>query len=279
MNSSQTWRLIITEAAPGSWNMAVDETIALLSARGATPPTLRFYRWNPPTVSLGRHQPVDEIDLDEVRRRGWGVVRRPTGGRAILHTDELTYSIAGPVDHPLLQGPVLDVYRRLSEGLLLGLQRLGLEAVKAPPSARARDVSAACFEVPSAYEISVQGKKIIGSAQRRASGFVLQHGSLPLFGDVTRLVEVMTFTDEGARQAFRTHLAGRATTLEAALGRRVSFWEAATAIVDGLNSALGLDFTEDDLTPEELAMAQEIEQSKYASPDWTMRFTRSPLQA
>ncbi len=275
MNSSQTWRLIITEAAPGSWNMAVDETIALLSARGATPPTLRFYRWSPPTVSLGRHQPVDEIDLEEVRRRGWGVVRRPTGGRAILHTDELTYSIAGPVDHPILQGPVLDVYSRLSEGLLLGLQRLGLEAVKAPSSARARDVSAACFEVPSAYEISVHGKKIIGSAQRRASGFVLQHGSLPLIGDVTRLVEVMSFADEGARQAFRTHLAGRATTLEAALGRRVSFWEAATAIVDGLNSALDLDFEEAELTPEELAMAQDIEQSKYASPEWTLRVSRS----
>ncbi len=275
MNSSQTWRLIITEAAPGSWNMAVDETIALLSARGVVPPTLRFYRWSPPTVSLGRHQPVEEIDLDEVARRGWGVVRRPTGGRAILHTDELTYSIAGPAEHPILQGPVLDVYHRLSEGLLLGLRRLGLDVVKAPPSARARDVSAACFEVPSAYEISVHGKKIIGSAQRRASGFVLQHGSLPLYGDVTRLVEVMTFADEGERQAFRAHLAERATTLQSALGRRVSFWEAAAVIVDGLNSALDLDFEEAELTPEELAMAQDIEQSKYASPEWTQRVSRS----
>ena len=255
--------------------MAVDEAIARIAARDNTPPTLRFYQWRPPTVSLGRHQPIEDIDLAELERRGWGIVRRPTGGRAILHTDELTYSIAGPATDPILNAPVLDVYNRISDGLLLGLQRLGVDATKAPASARAQDASAACFEVPSAYEISIHGKKIIGSAQRRTAGYVLQHGSLPLRGDITRLVDVMVFEREMQRQAFRQHLAERATTLEAALGRHVSFWEAATVLLDGLNTALGVDFEEGELTPEELAMAREIEQEKYASPTWTRRISRS----
>ncbi len=269
-----TWRLIITDPANGSWNMAVDEAIARMAADGHVPPTLRFYRWRPPTVSLGRHQPVEDIDEKALIARGWGLVRRPTGGRAILHTDELTYSIAGPADDPILQGAILDVYNRISQGLLLGLQRLGVAVEKAPPTARAGDVSAACFEVPSAYELSIRGRKIIGSAQRRASGYVLQHGSLPLHGDVTRLVEVMTFDREEEREAFRRHLAARATTLEAELGRRVSFWEAAAVLVDGLNTALGVDFEESQLTPEEQDLARQIEAEKYATDAWTRRISR-----
>ena len=259
--------------------MAVDEAIAMRSARSDSPPTLRFYQWRPAAVSLGRHQPVEDIDLARAQARGWDLVRRPTGGRAILHIDELTYSIAGPADEPRLQGPVLDVYNRISHGLLLGLRRLGVAAEKAPASQRAgRDVSPACFEVPSAYEISVGEQKLIGSAQRRAGGYVLQHGSLPLSGEITRLVDVMAFEDESQREAFRAHLAGRATTLEAAAGRTVSFWEAAALLVDGLNSVLEVDFEESELSPEELALAREIEAEKYGTDAWTRRVTRTAAQ-
>ena len=260
--------------------MAVDEAIATLSARGDVPPTLRFYQWRPAAVSLGRHQPVEDMDLARVQGRGWDIVRRPTGGRAILHIDELTYSIAGPAHDPHLQGPVLDVYNLISHGLLLGLRRLGVAAEKAPADQRAgRDVSPACFEVPSAYEISVGNQKLIGSAQRRAGGYVLQHGSLPLHGDITRLVEVMVFEDEAQREAFRAHLAQRATTLESALRRRASFWEAATALLDGLNSVLEVDFDEQSLTPAELSLARQIEAEKYGSDVWTRRVTHTAATA
>ncbi|NOX63342.1 MAG: lipoate--protein ligase family protein [Chloroflexi bacterium] len=251
--------------------MAVDQAIALMSASGHSPPTLRFYQWRPPTVSLGRHQALSEIDLARVRELGYDLVRRPTGGRAILHIDELTYSIAGPKDEPRLAGAVLDSYNRISQGLVLGLQRLGVDAVKAPASQRAGpDVSAVCFEVPSAYEILVAGKKIIGSAQSRRAGYILQHGSLPLQGDVTRLVEALALSP-AERLALREAVSARATTLEAVMGRHVSFWEAAVALIDGLTSALDMELEEGDLTAEEIELAQRLQREIYANPDWLAR--------
>ncbi|MCB0235394.1 MAG: hypothetical protein KDG58_14505, partial [Anaerolineae bacterium] len=107
------WRLLVTPPAGGAWNMAVDEAIAVHAGRGDVPPTLRFYQWQPACVSLGRHQPLADIDMARCAALGYDLVRRPTGGRAILHTDELTYSVAGPQDDPALAGAVLDSYLRL----------------------------------------------------------------------------------------------------------------------------------------------------------------------
>jgi len=267
-----TWRLLVTPPAPGAWNMAVDEAIALLAAKGAGRTTLRFYQWQPGAVSLGRHQPSADIDRKAVQERGYGLVRRPTGGRAILHVDELTYSIAGSASDELLSGAVLDTYNRLSEGLVLGLRRLGLDAEKAPGTTRTGpDVSAACFEVPSAYELCVGPAKIMGSAQSRRAGYVLQHGSLPLRGDITRLVDVLVVSDESERASLSATLASRATTVEKALGRQVTFWEAATLLIDGLSSALGVDFYEGELSAGEVELAQKLEAETYGNPVWLDR--------
>ncbi len=267
-----TWRLLITEAASGPWNMAVDEAIATLAARGESPPTLRFYQWQPATVSLGRHQPLAEIASDRLRRHGYGIVRRPTGGRAILHVDELTYSVLGPQDEPRLSGPVLDVYKRISDAIVLGLQRLGVEASEAPGDQRAgSDVSAVCFEVPSAFEISVNGQKLVGSAQSRRQGYVLQHGALPLQGDIARLVDVLALPDEDARLALRRLTAQRATTLGTVLQRHISFWEAATVLVDGFNSVLNLDFQQEPLSDAEHELADTLLHEKYATDEWLRR--------
>jgi len=266
------WRLLITDAASGSGNMAVDEAIATFAARGESPATLRFYQWQPGTVSLGRHQSLADLDMERVQQLGYGVVRRATGGRAILHIDELTYSISGTANDAGLGGAVLDSYNQLSSGLMLGLQRLGIDAVKAPAGNRAgADASPVCFEVPSAYEITAGGRKLLGSAQSRRSGYVLQHGSLPLTGDVARLVDVLAVEDESQRADLRRALAERATTLEMLMGRYVSFWEAATVLIDGLSSALGVDFTEGELSSGELALAAELEAEKYAEANWLLR--------
>ncbi len=220
-----TWRLLIHAPAPGAWNMAVDEAIGMAAAEGKVFPTVRFYAWAPPCVSVGRHQALAEIDLNHCREQGVDVVRRPTGGRAILHTDKFTYSIAATPNEPRVAGAVLDAYHRLSTGLVAGLRRLGVDAEEAPGSNRAGpDVSAACFEVPSAYEITAGGRKLLGSAQHRRVHYVLQHGSLPLRGDVARIVQFLHL-DEERRNRLRRALHRRACTVEELLVRPVTFDE------------------------------------------------------
>jgi lipoate-protein ligase A len=252
--------------------MAVDEAVAQAVAEGVAPPTLRFYAWEPPCVSLGRHQPLAAVDTRRCAELGYDIVRRPTGGRAILHTDELTYSLAATPSHPLMNGLVLDVYLRLAAGLVEGLRRLGVEAEPAPGTSRpGADVSAACFEVPSAYEIITRGKKLLGSAQSRRSGFVLQHGSLPLTGDLARLIECLVLPSETDRDNLRCSLTEHATTLERAAGRFISFEEAGEAMAAGFESALGMELLPGDLTETEKVRSFEMARDKYGQPGWTER--------
>ena len=257
---------------PGAENMAVDEAIAQAVAAGESPPTFRLYAWEPACVSLGRNQPFTALDAARCADRGYDIVRRPTGGRAILHTDELTYSMIAPDDHPLMQGMILDVYLAISRGLRAGLGRMGLDADTAPEGNRAGpDASAACFEAPSAYEIVVGGRKLLGSAQNRRAGYVLQHGSLPLTGDLTRLIDCLATADEAEREALRGSLRDHAITVEEALGRRVEFETAAAALTAGMADALGIEFADGSLTEAEQACAAELIRDKYGNPTWTRR--------
>jgi lipoate-protein ligase A len=266
------WRLLRHGAATGATNMAADEAIARAVAERMVPPTLRFYAWEPPCVSLGRHQPVAAVNAARCRQLGYDIVRRPTGGRAILHTDELTYSIAARQDDPLMGGLVMDVYLRLAAGLVDGLQRLGVDAMAAPGTSRAGpDVSAACFEVPSAYEIVAGGQKLLGSAQSRRAGYVLQHGSLPLRGDLARLIDCLVLSSPEERERLQNSLTQHATTLERAAGRSVGFEEASKALAAGFEDALGIVFFEDDLTEAEQTWALELARDKYGHADWTER--------
>ncbi|MBI3957496.1 MAG: lipoate--protein ligase family protein [Chloroflexi bacterium] len=273
--STAVWRLILEDdPRSGAANMAVDEALAESVAAGAAPPTLRFYRWQPATVSLGRHQSVADVDAEKIAERGYDLVRRTTGGRAILHTDELTYCVAAPADEPRMAGGVMDAYLLMSNGLLAGLEGLGLAAQKAAGDVRAGpDVSAACFEVPSAYEITASGRKLMGSAQSRRKGYVLQHGSLPLVGDITRLVDVLALPAEEA-VALRSHLAARACTLAQALGVAedsplLAFRRVAESMAVGLAQTLNLTWQRGHLTAAENRRAAELIRTRYADPAWT----------
>ncbi len=269
---SNIWRLLQHGPAAGAENMAIDEAIAQAVGDGLAPPTLRFYAWAPPCVSLGRNQKYIEVDRARCAALGYDIVRRPTGGRAILHTDELTYSLVAAPDHPLMAGLVLDSYLRISEGLVAGLRRLGLPAEPAPGTNRAGpDVSAACFEVPSAYEIVAGGRKILGSAQARRAKSVLQHGSLPLTGDLTRVVDCLAFDDEEKRAMLRASLIGHAATVEELISRPVSYEAAQAALAAGLAEALAIELAPGELTDAERALAAELVREKYAHPTWTLR--------
>jgi lipoate-protein ligase A len=270
------WRLIIEdEPRTGMANMAIDQAIAEACATGESLPTLRFYRWQPPAVSLGRHQFASDIDQEAARKLGYDIVRRTTGGRAILHTDELTYSVAGPQSEPRLAGGVMDAYLRLSNALVVGLQRLGArEVMKADGHVRAGpDVSAACFEVPSAYEIVVSGRKLMGSAQSRRARYVLQHGSLPLTGDIGRLVDVLAL-DPAERLRLRGQLSERACTLAAALGvddrdSLVHFERVAQIMAQAFVDELNLVFKPGQLSSPELRRSAVLIREQFANPTWT----------
>lgn len=275
------WRLLQNGPARGAWNMAVDEAILESVGRGESQPTLRLYAWEPPCLSLGFAQPVEDVDPERLRERGWDLVRRPTGGRAILHTDELTYAVIAPHAEPRLSGGILESYRRLSAALLRALDLLGIDAQSekhTEASSQALQSTAGenaagpvCFEIPSNYEITAAGKKLIGSAQARKQEGILQHGSLPLIGDLTRITDGLRFHDEKDRIAAGERLLGRATTVETVMGYRLSWENAAGAFAAAFQEALNLDLTPGSLTLAERTRAQGLVESKYANPVWTER--------
>jgi lipoate-protein ligase A len=265
--SPSSWRLLITPPAPGDWNMAVDEAILESVGRLESPPTLRLYAWQPPCLSLGYAQPTSDVDLPRLQAHGWHLVRRPTGGRAILHTDELTYSVAAPHGEPRLAGSLLDSYRRLSTALLATLHLLGVPAEShiVPPSTDKRTPDPVCFEVPSNYEITMAGKKLVGSAQARRKDGILQHGTLPLSGDLARITQVLAFPDEAARLSAAQRLHTRAATLEEILGYPVPWEHAAQAFITAFQQTLNLELLSSGLTPQEQARAAQLSTDKYAS--------------
>ncbi len=266
------WRLLITQPSRGAWNMAVDESILHHIGRGDSLPTLRLYAWTPACLSLGYAQPFADVDMQRLTVRGWEVVRRATGGRAILHTDELTYSVIAPNDEPRVAGTVLESYNRLAQALLLAVKSLNVPVEMKQVEQNAMLLhNPICFEVPSTYEITVNGKKLIGSAQARKKEGVLQHGSLPLTGDLTRICQALVFESEAAREEASERLLARATTVESALGREVGWEEASQAYVGAFEAQLGIRFEEGELSESESKMAVELVMEKYDHPSWTER--------
>lgn len=277
------WRLIRTQPSPGAWNMAVDEAILESSGNPGSLPTLRLYAWEPACLSLGHAQPIGDVDEESLAKLAWQLVRRPTGGRAILHTDELTYSVIGSESDPRLAGGVLTSYQNLAQALLRALELLGISAVAAEKpltyaihqstgeEQEKKAQNPVCFEVPSNYEITWEAKKLIGSAQARRKGRVLQHGSFPLEGDLTRITRVLKYPGASARAQAANRLSARAVTAEQITNRKLSWEEAADKFQDAFEQTLNLELIPSQLTPAEIARAKSLMVEKYQSPEWTNR--------
>ena len=266
------WRLLITPPARGAWNMALDQSILEHIGRGESKPTLRLYAWTPACLSLGHAQPYADVDVQQLKQHGWEVVRRATGGRAILHTDEITYSVIAPTNEPRVEGSILESYNRLAQALLLAVKSLEIPVeVKEGKADNGAIPNPVCFEVPSTYEITVNGKKLIGSAQARKKEGVLQHGSLPLTGDLTRICQALVFENESVREEASKRLLERATTVESALGQVISWETAAQAFVKAFEAQLGLSFERGELSESESKRTDELIEEKYDHPSWTER--------
>jgi len=270
------FRLLVTEALDGALNMALDEALLLGRQRGTSPPTLRLYAWDPPTISLGHGQRLDaRIDEAAAARLGVGMVRRPTGGSAILHEgpeSELTYSVvAGDGDFPGAED-LLGTYRWIGAALCDGLRALGAaaEMVAVQPSDPAT-MPTFCFARTGSYEIEVAGRKLVGSAQRRQGSAFLQHGAVMLTAHPDRLASVFPgMKGDDPLQGM--------TTVAAALGRRPSFDEVAEHLADGFRRAHALALAAGGLTADEFAQAERLVADKYATDAWT-RAGRLPARS
>jgi len=263
-----TWRLLVSDALDGPTNMALDEALLRSRVLKSGPPTVRFYAWSPPTVSLGYAQPfAGTVDPEQCVALGIGIVRRPTGGSAILHEGpdrEITYSvIAREGDFPGADD-VLETYRVLGQGLAQGLERLGVAARLAPLVRGRREPGgsppAFCFQRTGAYEIAVGGRKLIGSAQRRQRGAFLQHGSLVLDVDPVRVRAVFPGESDPT---------GGMTTLAEALGGSCARTTVVAALAAGLGTALQATLVPSGLSAAEGALMTTLVSTKYGTEDWT----------
>ncbi len=257
----------------GASNMAADCAILEAVAAKTQPPTLRLYGWDPFCLSIGYGQRVADVDMSALAARGWQLVRRPTGGKAILHGDELTYSLCLPLDHPLAAGSVIESYREISRGLSLALLELGLpvRSEKAATSQSGRHAGPVCFELSSHYEITVDGRKLVGSAQMRRKRGILQHGTLPLVGDVARICDVLNFDSDAARERQRQQVRERALALAEVMDAPPRWNDVADALTLGFQRAFAMEARVDSLSSDEMARMRELKIERFDNPEWTSK--------
>lgn len=260
------WRFINTDCNDGPTNMAIDESILIHHSKGLVPPTLRFYRWKPATVSLGYFQKMErEVDVEACLAAGIDIVRRISGGRAVLHDEELTYSVVASEGLPEISRSITECYKFLSQGLLRGFLHLGIEAELSPlVSLKGQEyTSAACFDAPSTYELTVHGKKIVGSAQVRQRGVMLQHGSILNDLDVAKLFLTIRMDNTELKERLKLAFNEKATSIRHEKGQREPWDTLCQAFFTGFDEVLGVEMESAKLTEGEMELAKSLAETKY----------------
>ena len=274
---TEIWNFINTGSKNPYYNMAMDEALLNFVSRGEIDPVIRFYTWNPATLSIGYFQRLQkEIDIDKVKEKGYGLVRRQTGGRGVLHDKELTYSVIVPESHPNMPSTVTEAYKIISQGLLEGFKNLGFETYFAiPRSKEERDKlkqprSSVCFDAPSWYELVVEGRKIAGSAQTRQKGVILQHGSILQDIDIDDLFDMFKFKNERLKAKMKENFVQKAVAINDISNQHITLNEMENAFKSGFKKGLNIDFKPLELTEKQLEEVQELEE-KYRSEAWMYR--------
>jgi lipoate-protein ligase A len=256
------WSLIVDEIPQkGAWNMAVDDF--LFHALGDDPTTfLRFYHWARPTVSLGYSQKAEQVvDLEFCRQNDIDIVRRMTGGKLVLHHQEVTYCVCSS-DVELFSPKLMDSYRSISEALMGGLKRMGIPCnlAEETPAFYVRG-KLPCFSHPARNEIEVEGKKIVGSAQKRTKNRFIQHGSIPLEKD-EKLLRAVSLMD-------REESIIRMTSLSELLGSGISFGQTVDHLTAGFSEYFKVECCRKTFSDKERNSIQKIQEERYGNPDWT----------
>jgi lipoate-protein ligase A len=251
-------RLIDTGASDAATNMGIDEAVLDGVAEGRSPPTLRLYRWSPAAVTIGYFQGMrEEVDLEACAAAGVDAVRRQTGGGAVFHDAEITYSLILPEGGPLSPPDILESYRLICAGIVAGLGRLGVEAEFAPIN-----------------DIVSGGRKLSGNAQTRRRGCLLQHGTVLLDVDVETMFSLLLVPREKLKGKLIEDVKARVASLRSLLGREPSYEEAAAALAEGFRAAwqgFGVEFERGELSLVEEAAARDLARDKYSSAAWNMK--------
>ncbi len=270
------WRILPFGKAGAVENMAVDEAVFRENIRQKALPTLRFYGWRNPALSIGYFQDyAKEVDREACRKFGVEIIRRPTGGKAVLHEQELTYAVIADADSDLFSPDILKTYRVISGCIAEGLAKVGIPAEMKADERHSPDgtLRAACFSVPSRYELLVGGRKICGSAQMRSHGVFLQHGSLLMAFDPLRTCAVMLPHRNMDQDA--DLLRNAVTSVGEQAGPAVGEETLCRALREGFERLLGIRLREGSLTPTEEALKEELMLKKYGSEDWNREGRKS----
>ena len=261
------WRLILDGNLPGALNMARDVAVLEAVAAGEAPPTLRLYGWDPPCLTIGKHQGLDAVDLEFCRAEGIDVARRPTGGRALLHHLELTYSVVAPLGTSVLPTALQEAYRLICGALVKAGRELGIDTELTGTEVNLRlpnpTSTVPCFEAPAEGEVVVAGSKLIGSAMRAHGGCILQHGAILIDWDGSLQAGAMGLADDST---LRPHV----TTLTAELDRPVQRPEVEQAVIGGFAGILG------DAPVAGSPSAKEISRQTELIPTFSIQTTTDP---
>lgn len=260
------WRCIDTGYNNGFYNMALDEVLLEMVAKGESLPVLRFYGWNPPCISLGYFQKANSsIDIDFCKKNSIDIVRRITGGRTVFHHKELTYSIIIPESSEFVKGSITEAYKKISIGLLEGLKLCGINAEFSKGTALSSSTSA-CFEASSRYEIVIGNKKLVGSAQTRKRGVVLQHGSIIMSFDEDIFGSCLGLFGQ-KKDKFIIEFMSKAANLERDGGKFISRELLIKEIINGFTKFANVQILEDTITKVEEKSIVDIS-GRYNSDTW-----------
>jgi len=251
----EQWRLLRTGYNTASVNMSIDRAVLVANSEEKVPPTVRFYGWNPPAISIGYFQSLEEeVDLDSCKRFGVDYVRRITGGGAVFHEAELTYSIVIPESHPGIPKNIMESYGRICGALIKGLKQLGIESEYVPIN-----------------DIVSAGRKISGNAQTRKSRTVLQHGTILMDVDVDKMFSLLKVPNEKIKDKLIADVKQRVTSVKHIMGEDVGFDKTAEAMKAGFEKEFDVELVEGDLTEDEVELSKKFEKECFGARDWNHR--------